>query len=118
MIPMDFLFALQQGLAKNDEDEIYIRIHMLWAFNHRQRDNKALFQSQNDKDVFEDNLKQLLKLLDDSETSLLLKAEIYRYLSQFDKSIELLKPLKSKNETAEILINACLDRNKKLIELV
>lgn len=87
---------ISEGIATmtTDEEEI-IRTELLWAFNDRTRQGKPLFESDEEKAVWQDNIDALYKMLDTSDVySRLLKAEIAREMGLFEEAETLLSSIK------------------------
>jgi len=92
----EYLVALEMGNYKTEEDEIYLRIRLWWAFNDRVRAGKPLFSSESDKADWQQNLEKLLKLLDSGyNEDIIMMVEIYRNLGDFKKSRDLLASLQN-----------------------
>ena len=81
--------ALIQGLGSTKEREKYIRIQLWWSLNDlvRYEDKQPKLFRLNEK-LFQENLKLLVELLKDSEsTEKIMKAEISRELGDFEKCL-------------------------------
>ena len=109
----DYCLALTvQGLTNTFEKELYVREHIWWNFNHRQRNGSfydqskkwgkaSLYDNQNylcltshERSIWQNNLERLLEMYDEFEESDCLKmAEIYRELTDFDSCMSLLNCL-------------------------
>ena len=92
----EYLIALETHNFKTEEDEIYLRMRLWWAFNDRVRAGKPLFSSESDKADWQQNLEKLLKLLDPGyNEDIIMMVEIYRNLGDFKKSKDLLASLQN-----------------------
>ena len=121
VLKIDDLFEfIRKGHTKNRGEEFYVRQNILWMYNDRFRAQLTFFQSENDKKHWKQNLLRLLNLLQDSDYSQLLKAEIYRYLGEFKKSINTLELIKDEENTKfkHKIIDACKEKNKNVFKLV
>ncbi len=90
----DYFTALENKLSKYKENELYIRQKIWWGFNDRVRNEKELFNSENDKILWDDNIHRLLDLLDDNDDEQkLMMAEINRNLGNFDNCMEIISSI-------------------------
>ena len=112
--------ALDSGYPKDREEEIEIRRLMWWTYNDRVRDGKELFTNQEDESRWKENLLQFLKILDPSDTEqLIMMAEIYRNLGEFDRSVSTINKLQNEELyfIRDILLIECKKRNSSVVEL-
>ncbi|MBP5983416.1 MAG: hypothetical protein KA734_06815 [Fluviicola sp.] len=116
----DYFRALATGLAENKEEELFIRIRIMWAYNDRIRRQKEIFEDEQDERSWIENSRQLLSLLDLSTVNhQFVAAEIHRNLGDFDNCISVLNGIK-KDDLAwvkEKLINECTQKNRWVIKL-
>lgn len=104
------------GSTFNEEDEIYLRVQLLYCFNDRFRYDSAETIS-HDKD--NDNKLRLIQLLGHTSGNRLVKAEIYRELADFDSALKLLEESfdSDKQLIADALKKLCLDKNVNVVIL-
>jgi tetratricopeptide (TPR) repeat protein len=93
----DLLRALR--MYKSQAREKTIRIWIWWAFNDRVRDGgKEIFVEEHDKDIWEENCRSLLNLLDKNDMNETIQiAELYRNLGEFEKCIETIDSIDRNN---------------------
>ncbi len=115
----DYFRALGTQIAKNREDEIFIRKRIWWAYNDRLRNGQAIFESAADVTRWKENVKTLLKLLDASAINdLLMMAEINRNLGgDFESCIILLNKIEDEelNWVKATLIKECKRKNRWVV---
>lgn len=93
----EFLEFLSTSFFNRDE-ELYVRLRVLWGFNDRVRMGLPQFISSNDQENWTSNIVQLLDVLDWGITeNRLLAGELLRYLKDFDYATEILSSIKEKN---------------------
>ncbi len=108
----DMVFALENKVFKNVEEEIYLRKRLWWKLNHhpwKKEKPKSVESS-----IYKHNTEALIALLDVSDDDqLLMQAELHRNLGNFDICLELISKLTDiRDETRlSILKKAC----KKMI---
>jgi hypothetical protein len=82
------------------EEERYIRLNIWWGFNDRIRENINLqfFRSEEEKIRWKANVKRLLNILDDNDTTdRLMKAELFRNLGFFSLCMDTLNEIEDEN---------------------
>jgi hypothetical protein len=87
-------------ITNDKEKEIIIRTELWQAFNDRvrKRRKKKMFINENDKNLWEQNCKILISLLDKNDINQKITiAELYRNLGQFDDCLELINSLPDDN---------------------
>ena len=86
----DLYIAL--GMLKDPTREKTIRIWIWWAFNDRIRECEGeLFVEKNDQELWEENCRILINLLDDTDLNeKLMIADLYRNLDEFYTCIEII----------------------------
>ena len=113
--------AIDAGMARNRDEEIYLRQNMWWMFNHRTRGGEKLFAGDGDKTLYESNCERLIALLQESERPdrKPLIAELHRNLGRFDKCAEVLETIDDKGHAgiAERLKQECLAKNSETVRL-
>ena len=90
----EYVGALDSTIIKSKVDERDIRSAIWWRFNDRVRKGEPLFTSEKDKEIWENNTKRLIELLDitdiDQKISI---AELNRNLGNFEKCLEILNSI-------------------------
>lgn len=116
----EYFEALENGIAKNRNEELYIRKQICRLFNDPLRQNKW-FRKPESKDIRrEENLKKLLELLDVSYINdRIMAAEIKRNLGEFDECIELINGIDDErfNCLKEQFIKACTKKIRRVMLL-
>jgi hypothetical protein len=56
----DFILALESKIYNDIQQELYIRVRIWWAFNDRVRNKNKIFNSDIEKEIWQDNLNFLL----------------------------------------------------------
>lgn len=90
----EYLEALSQKIAKNPQQERYLRIKTWWSSNDAVRNSKSKnpFNPFQNASPERENLETLLQMLDTSDPDqLLMKAEALRELGRFAEALEVLK---------------------------
>lgn len=117
----DYFRALDEGLAENLSEELYLRQRIWWAYNDRVREKKgAMFRSGQDEALWKENLLRMLELPDNSDQGrLVMKAEIHRNLGNFETCVQILQALDDPelNHVKEILLRDCAQQNRWVVEL-
>lgn len=74
-----------------DQDELFVRMKVLWIFNDRVRQKILHFNTNDEEMAWNRNIVRLLALLDwNKSESRLLAAELMKYLEEWDFAIEIL----------------------------
>ncbi len=102
----DFVRALNAGLGDTPEREQYIRIRLWWSLNDAYRKDDAP-RGRRDR-TFLDNLGRLGLLLDGSANDTLLRVEIERESSNFERAIQLCDKLLGMNVDRHLIEIATL----------
>lgn len=115
----DLMKSLDIGIAENKKEEIFIRIHIWWAYNDRVRAGEEMFINDDDESDWRKNLTSLLTLFDQSDVNqLLMSAEIYRNLGDFSNCEKLIAGLNEKlAQIKEVLQKECARKNKLVVKL-
>lgn len=101
------------------QDELYVRMKILWAFNDRVRQNKPHLNSIDEEVSWCWNIVRLLKLMDWSHSeNRLLAAELIRYLEDWDFAIEVLNSIKDAQLKifGSKVITKCLEKSAKVFQ--
>jgi tetratricopeptide (TPR) repeat protein len=102
----EYFSALQlSDVNMSKEDECFIRMKIWHGFNDRIRERKTLipenpqFENETEIKQWEDNCRQLLKLLEMNKTegNRVVCAELHRNLGEFDKCIKILDSTEDEN---------------------
>ena len=116
----DYFKALNDNLAENMQEELFIRKRIWRAYNDRIRNGKNLFIDENDEMKWRENCNKLLSLFDQSDLNQkIMTAELHRNLGDFDNCINLINSIDKDdlNWIKEKIINECTRKNKWVIEL-
>ena len=116
----EYLIALENKIYRSKDEEIFLRQSLWWKFNDRIRNDEALFSSMKEKEIWEDNLRKLIGLLDPEDINQrLMVVEIYRNLGEFEKCRELLSTINHEglNWIREKIQQEVEDENKFVFRL-
>jgi hypothetical protein len=115
----DYFQVIAVGMAKNSEDELYIRQRIWWLSNDRFRYEQT--ESDGDDDPRQEvNLNRLLQLLDPQDINqLMMKAELYRNLGEFEKCLQIIESIDNDDLQwiKEKFISECKRKNRLVFEL-
>ena len=116
----EYFEALENGLWRSKDDEFYIRQRILWKFNNRVKSGQPLFNDEQEKKLWRDNINLLLLLIDYENTNQkILAAELNRNLGNFENCLDILNTIKDpeldwiKNAFSE----ECKKKNTEVFEL-
>ena len=117
--PSDFLSIAEYSNVfkdkeyRNETDELFLRSRMLWKFHDPYRIEGSDVSFLREIPEYVSNLERLITLCADDETppEILMIAEYYRYLGQFDQAIALIEPLLESE--ADFFAKILLKRNKE-----
>lgn len=117
----DYFRALDEGLAENQSEELYLRQRIWWAYNDRVREmNGEIFRSEQDEALWKENLLRMLELLNDSDPGRrVMKAEIHRNLGEYETCVQILQALDDPelNRVKEQMLRECAQQNRWVVEL-
>lgn len=116
----DLFRALNEGIAENKQEELFIRNLIWWAYNDRKRNDINQFIDENDEIKWRENCNKLISLLDQSVLNQkIMIAEIHRNLGDFENCINIIQSVDNDdlNWLKEKFINECKRKNKWVIEL-
>lgn len=123
-IPDLTLDVLQEAIELEPQDNLerltYLRVKMWHTFNDRVREGESLWQALADVKIMADNCKGLLQLLQQQkDADLLMIAELYRHLGNFDKALETLSKVTDPNQQVfkDVLISQCEAQNRVVVRL-
>ena len=90
----DFQRAIDEGLASNRENDIYLMQRILWTINDRFRYGLSLFTDYETRVLWNSNQLRLLAILDENQLNeKILIAEICRNMGAFSKSRDLISSI-------------------------
>lgn len=116
----DYFSALNEELAENMEEELFIRQRIWWAYNDRVRNGNNPFVDINDEIKWRENCKKLISLLDESDLNQsIMIAELNRNLGDFESCLEIIKKIDNDelNWLTDIFISECEKGNKWVVKL-
>lgn len=116
----DYFLALNNGLAENEGELLFIRRNIWWAYNDRVRNGKKLFENGNDEIRWRENCAELIKLLDQSDLNQrIIIAEIKRNLGDFEGCLDMIKRIDNEelNWLKDIFITECGKENRSVIKV-
>ena len=116
----DYFRALEEGLAADEEEELYIRTKIWWKYNDRARKKKEIFLSNQDEINWRTNCERLLELFNPGDYNELIKiAEVKRNLADFEGCLELIKEVDDYDLKwlTDKFKDACANRNRWVIQL-
>lgn len=116
----EYFESLNEGLAENKEDEIFIRQQIWWGYNDRVREGNKQFIDVNDECKWLENCKKLIPLLDESDMlQNYMIAELKRNLGDFTGCLERINAFDNDeiNWTKEKFISECEKENKWVVKL-
>lgn len=115
LVYLEIKEAIAQFKEENifETHEILLRKLLLftyndWFFRGRFKDN---IPNDGDKSLFMKNAYRLIKLADDSSNEKIFKAELYREMSIFDKSIAVIDSLPCSSKLATMIRNRAIDND-------
>lgn len=105
---------------ENKSDECFIRFRIWWEYNDRVRNGNKLYESDEDKVKWENNINVLMNLLDiNNIDDKLFIAELHRSIGNFDECLIIIESI-DLPELAffkEALLRNCLKRNQLVFQL-
>ncbi len=116
----DYFRTLNEGLAVNIEEELFVRQRIWWAYNDRVRNGKNLFRDVNDEIKWRENCVKLISLLDESDLEQrIMIAELKRNLGDFESCLKIIKKIDDVelNWLKDIFIGECEKGNKWVVKL-
>jgi hypothetical protein len=117
---LEYYSVLNTELIRSKEDEIFIRTRILWEYNDSYRKGRTTHESEDGKMKKKENIEVLLALLDKTnENQKLFMAELYRNISQFEESLELLNSVHDEklNWIKERMIEECKKQNTLVFQV-
>ena len=116
----DYFRALNDNLAEDMQEKLFIRNQIWWAYNDRIRNNRSQFLDEYDEIKWRENCNKLMSLLDQSDLNQkIMTAEIHRNLGDFENCINIIESVDNNdlNWLKEKFINECKRKNKNVIRL-
>jgi uncharacterized protein with PIN domain len=116
----EYIEALNLKIYTNENEQKYLRKMLWWAFNDRIRESENLFIAKNDKEVYESNCIELIKLLNKNNTEeRIMTAELYRNLGNYTECNTILETIEEQEYIwiKEMLKKECAENNSKVIVL-
>ncbi len=116
----DYYKALNDGIAENLKDELFIRQRIWWAYNDRIRNGSNIFIDENDELRWKENCNKLILLLDQSDLNQnIMIAELHRNLGDFDACIDIVRKINKVDMIwlKEIFIIECERKNRWVVLL-
>jgi tetratricopeptide (TPR) repeat protein len=112
------MLALEEkGLTKGREG--YIRTKLMHFFNDENRDSEIPISQPSDMQI--ENYKRLLVIANKNDANdTMLRAEIYREMGEYDKSLELLEKVKDKDFATNVLVlkELCKNKDSRVMEIL
>lgn len=113
-----FMLALKdKSLNKNREG--YIRVKLMHFFNDLNRDMEIPISEPTDMQL--ENYKRLLVIANKNDANdTMLRAEIYREIGEYDKSLELLEKVKDEHfmTNVRVLKDLCKNKDSRVMEIL
>ncbi len=122
----DYFRAIDEGLAENRQEELFIRQSIWWKYNDRiriffkMRKHETPYVNENDEIKWRENCSKLMNLLDPSDLDQkIMIAEIKRNLGNFEDCLDIIKQINDKNLNwlKTTLINECKKGNRWVVRL-
>jgi len=90
----EYVHAAEAKIYKTIDQEIFIRQHIWWEFNHRKSTGLSFFKSDSEELLWRANINRLLELFDPSDVyQRILIAELNRHLGNFEECLEIIVKL-------------------------
>ena len=94
----EYFRALELKISETTEAEIYLRQYIFWTFNDRLRNSEELFNSEEEKILWNSNIIRLIEILDpENSDQKILLADLHRTLGNFEKCMELIESVENEN---------------------
>ena len=88
----DIKDALCMKVQRNDDDELYLRYLLMWAYHKQLKDGTLTREVLNEDLDYVKNIDAILRVIEEEENGHLFRAELNRFAGRFDRSLELLEP--------------------------
>lgn len=111
--------AVKNRLWSNRDEEIYIRQNLWWKINDTVRNNSGGNLEDKDIAIFESNLKTLIDIYKNEKSEIILKAEAYRELGEFERSSEILSSIQmdKKSLFIDVIKKANEERDRNVLSI-
>ncbi len=109
------VYALENKNFRNDSEEKYLRKNLLWILN-----KKITNYIDYNQHLWSENTNRLIELIDsNSEKELLLSAELYRNMGEFEKCYEILDSISDQNfiRFAYAIFQKCKQKSRMVFQL-
>jgi hypothetical protein len=116
----DYYNAINKGIDKNKDEELFIRQRIWWSYNDRIREGQEIFNDESDELRWIENVQKLKTLFDQSDINQkIMVAEINRNLGDFETCMNVIQSIDNAelNWLKEKFLNECNKKNKWVIEL-
>lgn len=116
----EYFIALSISEAHDRSEEFYNRQRVWWAFNDRVRNGNDLYNSEEEKTIWESNINGLIKILDPDDVSqLIMIAELNRNLGNFEISLTIFESLDKPflDWLKDAFIKKCSAKNQLVFQL-
>jgi hypothetical protein len=120
LTPDEYIIAIQNNNYKSKKEELFLRTRLWWKFNNRIRDNKALFEKENDEKIWAENIERLIKLLNYNDIDQrIMIAELNRNLGNFQKCSDILATLTNPDydDFKELFAREIANKNTNVFKL-
>lgn len=116
----EYFLALEYLTDLTKEEELFIRERIWWAYNDRVRNRKELFESDGDDLTWQTNNLRLINLVNTGKDfDMIMTAELYRNMGNFEKSLEILNNINNPahKELISLFMKECKLKNTKVFRL-
>jgi hypothetical protein len=118
--PADYFSLLENNSAAPELDEISLRFRILWFYNDLAIQTSDYKPDQGTYQLRNENVRALAALLNENEPlQKIMKAELFRNLGEFDKSLEILQTVNDETKQGVVrqMIAECGKKNAEVFEL-
>jgi len=117
----EYFEALElDGIIRKKKDELYIRQRIWWSYNDRVRmKGKKMFINVDDQILWKSNLERILEILNKKDINhLIMTAEIYRNLGDFEKCMSIIQSIAEPGfeDIKDAFIKECNAKNTKVFQ--
>jgi predicted RNA-binding Zn-ribbon protein involved in translation (DUF1610 family) len=115
----EYIEAINLKIGTTEEQK-YLRTMLWWKFNDRIRDGGDIFTENNDKEAYESNCIELIKLLDkNNDKEKILIAELCRNLGNYIECNAILETIEDQKYLwiKELLQKECAKNNPRVVAL-
>ncbi len=113
----EYFEAIERKIFRSDKDELHLRKMIWWGFNHRVRNGRELFETEDESEMWKENCTRLIELLDSNDIDeRIMKADLHRCLGRFEECMQIInniseagyEKLKTKFD------KQCIEKNTKV----